>query len=68
MSRRLARRLNADNRAGRLGFVQLVAEAYLELLRGVHPEDSVLFAKELVVQRVVRPLSPNVFKSEVLQP
>lgn len=54
VSRRLARRLHSENKPGKLGFVQLVAEAYLALLRGMPAEDSVLFAKELIVQRVVR--------------
>ena len=53
VSRRLARRLNADSRSGKLGYVQLVAEAYLSLLKGICPEDTALFAKELVMQRVV---------------
>ena len=70
VSRRLARRLNADNRSGKLGFVQLVAEAYLALLRGVRPEDTVLFAKELIIQRVVRPPEPYVqpYESHTLKP
>lgn len=71
VSRRLARRLHGENKPGKLGLVQLVAEAYLALLRGMPAEDSVLFAKELIVQRVVRPsmyLKSHSFARYILKP
>ena len=54
VSRRLARRINREIARQRWGFVQLAVEAYIYLLEHLRDEDSNMFAKEVVLQPVVR--------------
>ena len=55
VSRRLARRITKELRHQKYGYVKLAVRAYMHLLETLNDEDSSLFAKELVVQPVVRP-------------
>lgn len=55
VSRRLARRIYQDIRSQKYGYVQIAAQAYIYLLQKLPPGDSSLFARELIVQHVVRP-------------
>lgn len=54
VSRRLARKVQKELRAHRYGYVKLAVRAYMHLLEALKNDDSSLFAKELVVQPVVR--------------
>ena len=54
VSRRLARKLNAELRGSQLGYVHLIAATYAALVRGLAARDSGLLAKELILQPVVR--------------
>ena len=54
VSRRLARRLYRELRAGRLGYVRLTAHAYGVLLEAAGRAKAGLYANELLVQSVVR--------------
>jgi len=56
ISRRLARRINKDLAAGRLGNVQIAVAAYVCLLENLKDADSGLFANELVVRQVAKPV------------
>lgn len=53
MSRRLARRLTKDLRAGNYGYVKLAVQTYIHLLKESRPELSSLFATEIVVKTAV---------------
>ena len=57
VSRRLARRVTKELRHQKYGYVKLAVRAYMHLLETLNDEDSSLFAKELVVQPVVRLLA-----------
>ena len=52
-SRRLARRAHKDLHSRHFGYVQVAAHAYVYLLERLPPEDSNLFARELIMQHVV---------------
>lgn len=56
ISRRLARRVNRDLAAGRWGFVQIAVAAYIYLLEHLSPGNSSLFGKEVICQRVAKPV------------
>ena len=56
VSRRLARKIQKELRAQRYGYVKLATRAYMHLLEALKNDDSSLFAKEIVVQPVVRRL------------
>ena len=51
----MARKIQKELRAHRYGYVKLAVRAYMHLLEALKNDDSSLFAKELVVQPVVRP-------------
>ena len=54
MSRRLARKLNAELRGTQPGYVHLIAATYTALVRDLEARDAGLLAKELIIQPVVR--------------
>ena len=48
--------MNRDLAAGRWGFVQIAVAAYVYLLEHLSPGDSSLFGKEVICQRVAKPV------------
>ena len=52
-SRRLARKAHKELQSRNFGYVQVAAQAYVYMLQHLPPEDSNLFARELIAQHVV---------------
>ena len=52
-SRRLARRAHKELQSRNYGYVQVAAQAFTYLLQHLPPQDSTLFARELIAQNVV---------------
>ena len=52
-SRRLARRAHKELHSRNYGYVQVAAQAFTYLLQRLPPQDSTLFARELLAQNVV---------------